>query len=203
MAFPGLMAVSAVRWIVGALELLHGLHLVWVIREHLQNCRDLLHLTSFQMPVVTWPCCLPTKFSRTVSSLWNSPTHRRRGVQLHFLCNYYDKKDKENTAGYSFQTSAFNQGKAVVSAVEVQYENDLEPVWYNGPGLRWEVLFRGIFLTSYWTNDTRLSVWFVGWQDLRNQHLIEYSQHYNEYLNLPTKERQPKGLECTGLKRKT
>lgn len=53
MAFPGLMAVSAVGWIVGALELLRGLHLVQAIREHLQNCGELLHLTSSQVTVVT------------------------------------------------------------------------------------------------------------------------------------------------------
>lgn len=47
------MAVSAVGWIVGALELLHGLHLVRVIREHLQSCGELLHLASSQIPVVT------------------------------------------------------------------------------------------------------------------------------------------------------
>ncbi len=37
MVFPGLMAMSAVRWIVGALELLQDQHLVRVTREHLQK----------------------------------------------------------------------------------------------------------------------------------------------------------------------
>lgn len=79
MAFPGLLAVSAVRWIVRALKLLHGLHLVRVIREHLQSCRHLLHLTSFQMPIVTWPCCLPSRFSETQAY---ETVQLRAGVQL-------------------------------------------------------------------------------------------------------------------------
>lgn len=37
MVFPGLMAMSVVRWIVGALELLQDQHLVRVTREHLQK----------------------------------------------------------------------------------------------------------------------------------------------------------------------
>lgn len=37
MVFPGLMAMSVVRWIVGALELLQDQHLVQVTREHLQK----------------------------------------------------------------------------------------------------------------------------------------------------------------------
>lgn len=41
MAFPGLMAMSVVRGIVGALELLQDLHLVRVTREHLQNGLDI------------------------------------------------------------------------------------------------------------------------------------------------------------------
>lgn len=37
MVFPGLVAMSAVRWIAGALELLQDQHLVRVTREHLQR----------------------------------------------------------------------------------------------------------------------------------------------------------------------
>lgn len=41
MVFPGLMAMSVVRGIVGALELLQDLHLERVTREHLQNGLDI------------------------------------------------------------------------------------------------------------------------------------------------------------------
>lgn len=41
MVFPGLMAMSVVRGIVGALELLQELHLVRVTGEHLQNGLDI------------------------------------------------------------------------------------------------------------------------------------------------------------------
>lgn len=37
MVFPGLMAMSVVRWIVGDLELLQEQHLVQGTREHLQT----------------------------------------------------------------------------------------------------------------------------------------------------------------------
>lgn len=37
MVFLGLMAMSVVRWIVGAFELLQEQHLVRVTREHLQR----------------------------------------------------------------------------------------------------------------------------------------------------------------------
>lgn len=40
MVFPGLMAMSVVRWIVGALELLQEQHLVRVTLEHLQRALD-------------------------------------------------------------------------------------------------------------------------------------------------------------------
>lgn len=41
MVFPGLMAMSVVRGIVGALEFLQDLHLERVTREHLQNGLDI------------------------------------------------------------------------------------------------------------------------------------------------------------------
>lgn len=41
MVFPGLMAMSVVRGIVGALELLQDLHLERVTGEHLQNGLDI------------------------------------------------------------------------------------------------------------------------------------------------------------------
>lgn len=51
MVFPGLMAMSVVRWIVGDLEVLQDQHLVPGTREHLHKAlalqtRRLFNLTS-------------------------------------------------------------------------------------------------------------------------------------------------------------